>query len=209
MSCGLKVLTNVKEELEERFTEEEIALLRTKEGRKVYQDVLKEIYDGKCQDVTSKGDPDGSLYGDVGYFKDYHMSFEEAEDLDGYGFGATKPEQIREEILSWNRRNSMECIRLLGEFEKLAAEHGFRTVSEMFTAQIGEDGRINETFFRYPASIYELQKALDCVGGTFTYGQYVLVVDDTYGTRPYVAGEVMAHAAEHPEDFLILGVYYD
>lgn len=209
MACGLKVLINVKEDLEERFTKEEIVSLRTQEGREEYQEELREIYDRKCRDVTSKGDPDGSLYGAVGYFKDHHMPFEEAEDLDGYGFGATKTEQIREEILSWNRRNSMECIRLLGEFEKLAAKRGFRTVSEMFTAQIGEDGRINETIFRYPASIYELRKALDCVSNTFTYGQYFLVVDDTYGTRPYVAGEVMAHAAEHPEDFLILGVYYD
>ena len=103
----------------------------------------------------------------------------------------------------------MACIRLLGEFEKLAAKHGFRTVSEMFTAQIGEDGRINEDMFRYPASVYELRKALDCVDGTFTYGQDFLVFDDAYDTHPYVTGDVMAHAEEHPEDFLILEVYYD
>lgn len=209
MACGLKVLINVKEELEERFTKEEIASLRTQEGREEYQEELREIYDRKCGEVISEGSFEGGLCGVISYFKDNHMSFKEAEGSDGYGFGATKPDQIREEILSWNRRNSMACIRLLGEFEKLAAKHGFQTVSEMFTAQIGEDGRISEDMFRYPASVYELRKALDCVDGTFTYGQYFLVFDGPYDTHPYVTGDVMAHAKEHPEDFLILGVYYD
>lgn len=206
MACSLKVLVNIKKELEDNFTPEEILSLRTPEGRKQHHDVLEKIYNNNCQDIISKGDFDGSLYGTVKYFKDYYMPFDKAEDSDGYGFGATKPDQIQEDILSWNRRNSMECVRLLGEFEKLAAEQGFQTLSEMFMAQIGKDGRISEDAFRYPASVYELRKALDCVDGMFTYGHYFLVSD---GTRPYVTSDMMAHAAERPEDFLILQVYYD
>lgn len=209
MACGLKVLMNVKEDLEEKFTEGEITSLRTPEGKAEHQEALREIYDDRCRKVNSEGEYDGRLYGSVTYFKDTYPSFEKSEESEGYGFGATKPDQIREEILSWNRRNSMACIRLLGEFEKLAVQQGFGTLSEMFAAQIRKDGRIQDDAFRYPASLYELRKALDCVDGVFTYGQDFLVFDDTEGINPYVTADMMARAEEHPEDFLILGVYYD
>lgn len=209
MSCSLKVLMNVKEELEENFTPEEILSLRTPEGKQEHYAALEEIYNGSCRKVISEGDPDGGLYGAVSYFKDCFLLFDEAEDSDGYGFGASKPDEIRKEMLSWNRRNSMACVHLLAEFEKLATQQGFKTVSEMFTAKMDEDGRICESEFKYPASIYELRKALDCVDGVFTYGQDAIVFDDIYGIRPYASSEMMQQAAEHPEDFLILEVYYD
>lgn len=103
----------------------------------------------------------------------------------------------------------MQCIRLLGEFEKLAVQQGFKTVSEMFTAKMERDGCIYESEFKYPASVYGLRKALDCVDGVFTYGQDVLAFDDLYGIHPYVSSEMMQQVAEHLEDFLILEVYYD
>lgn len=209
MACSLKVLINVKEELEKKFTLEEILSLRTPEGKQEHYAALEKIYNDRCQEVINENVSDSSLCGAVSYFKDCFFPFEEAEDSDGYGFGASKPDEIREEILSWNHRNSMACIRLLGEFEKLATQQGFKTVSEMFTAKMGEDGRICESEFKYPASVYELRKALDCVDGVFTYGQDVLVYDDICGIHPYVNSGMMQQAAEHPEDFLILEVYYD
>lgn len=209
MACGLKVLVNVKEELEDRFTPEEILSLRSPEGMAAYAGKLEEVYNNACRKVISEADNDGQLYGTVSYFKDSYMDFEEAEESDGYGFGATKPDEIRAEILSWNRRNSMQCIYLLGEFEKLAAQQGFKSVSEMFEANMDGDGRICEAAFKYPASVYELRKALDCVDGVFTYGQDYLVFDGEYDIHPYASSELMGQAAEHPEDFLILEVYYD
>lgn len=209
MACGLKVLISVKEELEENFTPEEILSLRTPEGRQKHHAALEEIYNAKCREAISEGGYGGSLYGTLNYFKDSHMGFEEAEESDGYGFGAAKPGEIRKAILSWNRRISMQCIRLLGEFEKLAAQQGFKAVSEMFAARMDGDGRICEREFKYPASVYGLRKALDCVDGVFTYGQDCLAFDGIYGIHPYASSGMMQQAAGHPEDFLILGVYYD
>lgn len=209
MACGLKVLVSVKEQLEDRFTPEEILSLRTPEGVAAHAGELEKVYNDACREVISEADYDGQLYGIVTYFKDYYMDFEEAEKSEGYGFGAAKPDEIREEILSWNRRNSTHCIHLLGEFEKLAAQQGFKSVSEMFEAKMDRDGRIHEGAFTYPVSVYELRKALDCVDGVFTYGQDYLVFDGEYDVHPYASIELMRQAAEHPEDFLILEVYYE
>ena len=61
----------------------------------------------------------------------------------------------------------------------------------------------------YPASIYELRKAFDAVDNVFTYGQGMLFYGDSVGVSTCLPVEVTERAKEHPEDFLILEVYYN
>lgn len=209
MACSLKVLMDVSDELQYKLTKKEIQSLRTKDGAEKHRDVLREIYESSCSSIMMEGGFDGCLKGAVDYFEDRPMSFEDAQESKGYGFGAMKPDEIREEMLSWNHNTSMNLIRLLGEFEKTAEKEGFVRLSELFTSCIKENGRIDETRFHYPASVYELRKALDAVEGVFTYGQYKLSYRKDGYVNPYIPAEAMEQAREHPEDFLILEVYYD
>lgn len=213
MACGLTVLVNISEELTNRFTPEEISSLKTPEGKEKHKETLKEIYHNACGHVISEGDYDGALQGVVAYFRDKAMSFEDAEDEEGYGFGATRPDEIRKKILSWNRDQSMHVIRLLEAFEAQAEQKGIAKLSELFASSMTGDGRIQWEMFPYPASLYELRKALDAADNVFTYGQDKLVYSESEGLSsdisPYAPSHVINRAKEHPEDFLILEVYYD
>lgn len=208
MACSLKVLVDIKRELEERLTQKEISSLKTSERKEKHKEILREIYNDACRWIASEAEPEGSLYHVVDHIKDEPMSFEDAQDSEGYGFGAVKPVEIRDAILLWNLAQSQRLIWLIRNFEKLAEEHGFQKLSELFAANIAEDGRIPEGRFQYPASIYELRKALDTVDGAFTYGQYMGFCDED-SVKPYVPRNMMDAAKEHPGDFLILEVYYD
>lgn len=209
MACSLKVLINIRVELEKRLIHEnEINSLKTPEGKEKHKEVLREIYDRACEEIIMEGGPDGILRGKVDYIKDKALSFEDAEESEGRGFGATKPEEIRSAILSWNHNQSRHLIRLLENFEELADKRRFRKLSELFAASMRKTGHIPTDQFRYPASIYELRKALDAVDNVFTYGQNKIFYDG-YTARPYVPTDVIYEAREYPENFLILEVYYD
>ena len=210
MACSLRVLVNVSCEMKAVLTDEEIQCLKVEEGKKKYKESLREIYDIACKQIMSESGPDGVLSHVVDYIKDYAMDFEDAEERKGYGFGATKPEEIREEILSWNQKQSMNFIRLLGEFEKIAEQKGFQKLTELFTSSMEENGQIPEMQFRYPASINELRKALDAIDNVFTYGQDMIFYSEDCGVaKPYIPADVISAAMERPEDYLILEVYYD
>jgi hypothetical protein len=210
MACSLKVLVNVSNEMKEMLTDEEIQSLKVEEGIEKHKKILQKVYAIACQGIISEGDPDGVLFHAVDYIKEQAMDFEDAQAYKGYGFGATKPDEIKEEILSWNREQSMNFIRLLGEFEKLAKQKGFKKLTELFTSSMTKDGQIPEMQFQYPVSIYELRKALDAIDGVFTYGQSMIFYDkDNGAAKPYIPVDVINAAVERPEDFLILEVYYD
>ena len=209
MAIGLKVLMNVKSELDELFDEKDIALLKTKEGAERYKMTLRKIYNNAVEEIKSTADMDGELHGSIGYFKNQPIAFEEAQSEKGYGFGATKPYEIREAILSWNCRQSMNLLNLLDAFEAQAEKCGFTGMRGLFSSVLTEDGRIQTERFMYPASICELRKAFDAVDNVFTYGQGMFFYDDSVGVSTCLPVEVTERAKEHPEDFLILEVYYN
>lgn len=142
--------------LEEHFTHEEILSLRTPEGREKHHAVLEEIYHDSCHDAIREADDDGGLCGMADPYKNYRLELVKVEAEDGYGFGAVKPDQIREAAFSWNRELSMDCIRQFGALEELAEKKGFRKVTEMLTTCMDKHGRIPSDCFRYPACICEL-----------------------------------------------------
>lgn len=209
MAIGLKVLMNVKDKLEELFDESEIAALKTEGELERYQMALKKIYNGAVWDLMSTANIDGELRNAISYFKDSYMTFEEMQSKKGYGFGITKPDEIREAVLSWNRAQSANLLNLLGAFDEEAAKRGVTGLKGLFSSVLSETGRIETEQFKYPVSIYELRKALDAVDNVFTYGQKMLFYDDSVGVSTYLPAKTMEHAEEYPEDFLIFEVYYD
>ncbi len=209
MAIGLKVLMNVKAELVELYDKKGNVVLKAEGGTERYKKILKEVYSTAARDIISTADMDGELHGTIGYFKDNYMTFDEAQSRKGYGFGVTKPDEIREEILSWNRTQSMRLINLLGAFDTETEKRGFTGLRGMFSSLMDKNGRIATEQFAYPASIYELRKALDAVDNVFTYGQEMLFYDDSVGVSTYIPVKTMEHAKEHPENFLIFEVYYD
>ena len=93
MACGLKVLMNVREDLEEKFTEGESTSLRTPEGKAEHQEALREIYDDRCRKVNSEGEYDGRLYGSVTFLRILIHRLKNRKSRKGMGLA--RPSQTR------------------------------------------------------------------------------------------------------------------
>lgn len=206
---NVKVLMDVKDLLEKHLTPKEILSLRTPEGKKKHLVILKDIYHDCCHAAIREADYDGELCGMADPYEDYRPELAKVEAENGYGFGAVKPDQIREEIFSWNQEVSMDFIRLLGMLEELAEKKGFQKMTEMFTACMDKRGRIPAGFFQYPAPLYRLPETLEAVNDRFSYGQAKFVFSDADGISTYIPDGMMERAERHPEDFLILEVHCD
>lgn len=200
MGNALKVLMDVSSKLKESFTGQEIALLGTEKGAEKRRKTLEEIYDEACQEVISRGDADGKQFYGIDYFDDETMDFSDAQESTGYGFGAVKPDEIRSEILNWNRTQSMSLIRLLKESEAQAEQRGFGKLSELLESMMEEDGQIRTEQFKYPVSAEKLKQALNNASNTFAYGQDMVFYAPYEGIcfTPYAPVGIISRAKEHP-----------
>ena len=93
------------------------------------------------------------------------------------------------------------------KIEQYGKSVGFSDVANLFLNHADpESGAPKE--LTYPASLYELRKAICALDDHFTYGQSKLVYDENYsGTIIYP--ELYKKIMAHPEDFGVIDLVYD
>ena len=114
--------------------------------------------------------------GHIDYIKEYVPDV--SQDSDSFILGTEFPERIKTCVQNWNVENAKQCIRKFQNLEQQAEKEGFETLSQFLTAKISKTGTFEE--IHYPASLYELRKALDAADGIFSYGSLSNLAYFTY-----------------------------
>ena len=152
--------------------------------------------------------------GHIDYIKEYIPDV--SQDSDSFILGTEFPERIKTCVQNWNVENAKQCIRKFQNLEQQAEKEGFETLSQFLTAKISKTGTFEE--IHYPASLYELRKALDAAGGIFSYGSLsnlaYFTYEDENGIEWPCHGVTMEEKAmdfvlAHPERYALIEIVYD
>lgn len=211
MSCSIMVLTNLTEDENgnDIIKQEECEAFRVR-----MQDPKKRVR--LVEHLRNKLEYD--LMEDykehIDYIKEYIPDI--SRDSDEFILGMEFPERIRTCVQNWNAENARQCICKFKNLEQQAEKEGFETLSQFLTTKIGKTGTFEG--IHYPASLYELRKALDAVDGIFSYDSPSSLAYFTYkdenGMECSCYGVTMEEKAmnfvfTHPEQYALIEIVYD
>lgn len=152
--------------------------------------------------------------GHIDYIKEYVPNV--SSDSDSFILGMEFPERIKTCVQNWNAENAKQCICKFQNLEQQAQKEGFETLSQFLTAKISKTGTFEG--IHYPASLYELRKALDAADGVFSYDSpsnlAYFTYEDENGMEWSCHGVTMEEKAmdfvlAHPERYALIEIVYD
>lgn len=197
MSLLVKVLTNMEKDVD-------LNDLRDEAQRYTFATGLQTSLSNSLTD---------EYRGQIDYIKD-QSNIDLGVDSDELIIGAEQPEKIRKIVESWNRRNADLCIKRIKLMEDAAAAEGFQTISDYLSSKITAEGKIGN--LPYPATLYQLRKAMDAADDVFTYDSSSYLAYFYYGDAEEYScrGVTLDEAAKeyvllHPEKFVMIEVLYD
>ena len=150
------------------------------------------------------------------YFKEYVPDLE--ADSQELILGCERPDELRAAVKAWNADIRENCVRELENIEAEMRRHGYDSLSQMIRNYRKMDQFGEMVDLRYPASVYNLRKALDAFDNHFSYGdgRRLVHVDHTLSDGRYcnahcvlIPEELEKDVLEHPESYLLIELVYD
>lgn len=211
MSCSIMVLTNLSEDENgnDIIKQEEREAFRVRMQDPQYRVKLAERLRNKLEYDLME-----DYKGHIDYIKGYVPDV--SQDSDSFILGMEFPERIKTCVQNWNADNAKHCICRFQNLEQQAQKEGFETLSQFLTAKISKTGTFEG--IHYPASLYELRKALDAADGIFSYDSPSSLAYFTYededGMEFSCCGVTMEEKAmdfvlTHPEQYVLIEIVYD
>ena len=211
MGCSIMVLTNLLEDengndiiKQEEYEAFRVRMQEPKNRVKLAERLRNNLEYDLMEDYK----------GHIDYIKEYVPDV--SQDSDSFILGMEFPEHIKTCVQNWNTENARQCICKLKNLEQQAEQEGFKTLSQFLTAKIGKTGTFEG--IHYPASLYELRKALDAADGIFSYDSPSSLAYFTYededGMEHSCYGVTMEEKAmdfvlTHPERYALIEIVYD
>lgn len=129
------------------------------------------------------------------------------KDYDGeHIFGSVDPEKLKEQVKNWNISLCKTLSYHLKKIEDFAAKEGYEKLSDFAEKYVDEVNIPKD--MPYPASWYNLRKALCDYDDHFSYGNDMIVfLPDEKGTR--LSKESYEKVMTHPEEYAIMELCYD
>ena len=199
MGCSMKILTGIGTYEPEDFQDED--------DRKDTIADLKEELESELLSEYS---------GEIGYFKEYFPDLE--ADSQELILGCERPDELRAVVQAWNADIRENCARELENIEVEMRRHGYDSLSQMIRNYREMDQFGAMVDLKYPASVYNLRKALDAFDNHFSYGngRKLVHVDHTLYDGQYcnahcvlIPEELEKDVLEHPESYLLIELVYD
>lgn len=137
----------------------------------------------------------------------YSSEIDYMKDFDGeHIFGSTDPEKFKERIKNWNLSLCKTLSYYLKAIEDFAAKEGYEKLSDFVEKYVDENNI--PKYMPYPASWYNLRKALCDYDNHFSYANDMLVfLDEEKGPR--LSKETYEKVIAHPEEYAIMELCYD
>lgn len=199
MGCSMRVLTTIGTYEPEDFKEEN--------DRRDAVLNLKEALESELLSEYS---------GEIEYFKEYFPDL--GVDSQELILGCERPDELQEVVKAWNAEIRENCARELENIEVEMRKHGYDSLSQ-FIRHYREADQFGETIdLKYPASVYNLRKALDAFDNHFSYGdgRKLVHVDRTLENGQYcnahrvlIPKDLEKDIVEHPEFYVLIELVYD
>ena len=199
MACTVKVLTTIDLYEPEDFKDEN--------SRRDAVANLKEALEGELL---------GEYSGEISYFKECFPDL--GMDSQGLILGCERPDELLAAVTAWNSEICEDCARELENIEVEMRRHGYDSLSQ-FVRHYREVNQFGEMIdLKYPASVYNLRKALDAFDNHFSYGdgRKLVHVDRTLENGQYcnahcvlVSEGLKKDILEHPEFYMLVELVYD
>lgn len=192
MSCSVNVLTTIKDYRPEDFQGEEKRFVTVKE--------LKEALESNIFDDYS---------GVIDYFKGYMPDL--SCDSDDFILGCERPDYLKAYVKNWNLKICGQCANQLSFLENVMVKEGYSSLSAFIMGHVDEIGQFKGV--DYPASIYELRRALDTLDNHFSYDgatDIVYIADgDMVYNQIYMPKELLQDICRHPEKYMLINLVYE
>lgn len=199
MGCSMRVLTTIGTYEAEDFKE-------ANDRREAVAN-LKEALESELLSEYS---------GEIEYFKEYFPDL--GVDSQELILGCERPDELLEAVKAWNSEIRENCAREFENVESEMRKRGYDSFSQFVrhyrkTDQYGEMADL-----KYPASVYNLRKALDAFDNHFSYGdgRKLVHADRTLENGQYcnahcvlITEELKKDILEHPEYYMIIELVYD
>lgn len=143
---------------------------------------LKEVHDTMINSL---------LFEDFSNVFDFFSFWEEGNESFA---GSERPEELRVVVKNWNSSISAEVN---------AAEKALKEVMKKEEAEHMSDLESSGDMI-----LWNLRQALCARTDLFTYGQNYLYRDDDSGWHTWLPKEVVVNVKEHPEEYILIQVFY-
>ena len=148
MSCNIEVLTTIGEYEPSDFKD-------AGEKRRIVME-LKEALTDSLRD---------SYQGQIDYFKEFEPDMSETStDLI---LGCERPDELKKIATNWNAEIKEQCAKQFEYLEMEMKKRGYESLSSFIREAADENNHLS---VQYPASLYELRKALGAFDDHYSYG---------------------------------------